>query len=75
MNNNDTPQQKLFRFSGVMKAKCKLTGDSSFWSELYDVGKFSCISHTWTDALGQLVAATDTSSAKYYFELNDVEGL
>lgn len=71
---NDTEPKARFLFSGTMKVKYKLIGDPA-WSELHEVGRFSHISHTWTDALEQLVAATDTSIAKYYFELKDVEGL
>ena len=63
----------FFLFSGTMKVKYKLTGALS-WSALQDVGRFSIIALSWPDALEQLSAATDTSSAKYYFELKDVEG-
>lgn len=71
---NDTEPKARFLFSGTMKAKYKLTGTLS-WSDLHDVGKFSHISHSWTEALAQMVAAVDTSNAKYYFELKNVEGL
>ena len=73
MNNNTKAPLGFFLFSGAMSAEYRLTGEHS-WSGLHDVGRFSIIALSWPDALEQLAAATNTSSAKFFFELKDVEG-
>lgn len=73
MNNNGAAPLGFFLFSGTMKVGFRLTGSHS-WSDLNDVGRFSIIALSWPDALEQLAAATETSCAKYFFELKDVEG-